>query len=165
MLRNTKCCGLPVRPNDPEAAHRPGCVFAGVYKGIRGDRKKINRVTRMVHAVTNEQPHSFEGMPWNRRKIKNVPSEAPSPFDVLVQHELERAIDEALETLKLRARVVLHRIFWLEQTNDEAGLKLPFIGRRAHNVSGSRVSQIEHRALRFLRHSSRTKHIRLFWED
>lgn len=89
------------------------------------------------------------------KNISLLPEPA-TPFETTVQVELKREISKALNTLTERERTVLEEHFFQDKTQDEVGQKL--------SISKPRVSQIEIRALRKLRHPSRGKTLRSFVE-
>lgn len=74
------------------------------------------------------------------------------PGEECQQFEMEQTLDEMLGTLTDRERRVLKARFWEGKSREEAG--------REHNIGGQRVSQIEARALRKLRHPTRLEKLR-----
>jgi RNA polymerase sigma factor (sigma-70 family) len=88
-----------------------------------------------------------------------IPALPPSPEEAVSQAELKKNVDRALRSLTPREAQVLRRHFGLnadetEETMGEIGESL--------DVQRSRISQIEHVALRKLRHPSRAKLLKSF---
>ncbi len=78
-----------------------------------------------------------------------------SPEDILIREEFETSVSRVLETLSVREQVVLRQRFGFDgkdSTLDETGATL--------DVSKERIRQIEAKALRKLRHPSRSKQFR-----
>ncbi len=79
-----------------------------------------------------------------------------SPLEDAAMAEMRRKINEALETLTPREAQVLRLRFGL---NDQKPQTLEEVGKE-FNVTRERIRQIEAKALRKLRHPSRSKHLR-----
>ena len=82
----------------------------------------------------------------------------PSPEEAAASHLLHEQIDEMLEALSEREREVLQFRFGLE---DGRSYTLEEVGKR-FGVTRERIRQIEAKALRKLRHPSRSKKLRDF---
>ena len=82
----------------------------------------------------------------------------PSPEEAAASHLLHEQIDEMLEALSAREREVLQYRFGLE---DGRSYTLEEVGKR-FGVTRERIRQIEAKALRKLRHPSRSKKLRDF---
>ena len=82
----------------------------------------------------------------------------PSPEESAAGHLLREQIEEMLEALSDREKEVLHYRFGLE---DGRSYTLEEVGRR-FGVTRERIRQIEAKALRKLRHPSRSKKLRDF---
>ena len=82
----------------------------------------------------------------------------PSPEEAAASHLLHEQIDEMLEALSEREREVLQYRFGLE---DGRSYALEEVGKR-FGVTRERIRQIEAKALRKLRHPSRSKKLRDF---
>ena len=82
----------------------------------------------------------------------------PSPEESAASHLLHEQIDEMLEALSEREREVLQYRFGLE---DGRSYTLEEVGKR-FGVTRERIRQIEAKALRKLRHPSRSKKLRDF---
>lgn len=82
----------------------------------------------------------------------------PSPEESAAGHLLREQIEEMLEALSEREKEVLHYRFGLE---DGRSYTLEEVGRR-FGVTRERIRQIEAKALRKLRHPSRSKKLRDF---
>lgn len=83
-----------------------------------------------------------------------------SPLDVAMQDDMKRQIDRALDSLTERERNILKRRFGL---GEEAPRTLEEVGHEL-DVTRERVRQIEVKAIRKLRHPSRSKWLRTFIE-
>lgn len=86
--------------------------------------------------------------------------DAPAPAEVASHILLKEQIDSVLETLTPREAKVLRLRFGLD---DSRGRTLEEVGRE-FNVTRERIRQIEAKALRKLRHPSRSKKMRDFLE-
>ena len=82
----------------------------------------------------------------------------PSPDEVLLGDSLRVEIEKALETLTPREAEVINLYFGL---NQEKALTLEEIGAR-FNLTRERVRQIKEKAIRRLRHASRSKSLRAY---
>ena len=85
------------------------------------------------------------------------PRKLPAPDESLESEEMGGLIDKALATLTSREEEVLRMRFGLgvdEHTLDEVGKAL---GKNHHEVSQERARQIEQKALRKMRHPSRSR--------
>jgi RNA polymerase primary sigma factor len=82
----------------------------------------------------------------------------PSPDEALLGESLRVEIEKALETLTPREAEVINLYFGL---NQEKALTLEEIGAR-FNLTRERVRQIKEKAIRRLRHASRSKSLRAY---
>ncbi len=82
----------------------------------------------------------------------------PSPDSTLMTESLKTEIDRALSTLTEREAEVIKLYFGL---NKEHSLTLEEIGER-FNLTRERVRQIKEKAIRRLRHASRSKNLRTY---
>jgi len=85
---------------------------------------------------------------------------APAPAEAATYHLLREQVDDVLGTLSLRERRVLQLRFGLE---DGRSRTLEEVGRE-FSVTRERIRQIEAKALRKLRHPTRSKKLRDFLE-
>jgi RNA polymerase primary sigma factor len=85
---------------------------------------------------------------------------SPAPSDAASHHLLKEQFDEVLGSLTLRERRVLQLRFGLE---DGRSRTLEEVGRE-FNVTRERIRQIEAKALRKLRHPTRSRRLRDFLE-
>ena len=81
---------------------------------------------------------------------------SPAPVDAASNDMMREQLDDVLETLTARERKVLHLRFGLD---DGRARTLEEVGREFH-VTRERIRQIEAKALRKLRHPSRSKKLR-----
>lgn len=84
--------------------------------------------------------------------------EAPSPDQSLMSESLKKEIERALSTLTDREAEVIKLYFGL---NGEHSLTLEEIGEK-FNLTRERVRQIKEKAIRRLRHTSRSKNLRAY---
>ena len=84
--------------------------------------------------------------------------EQPSPDCILMSESLRSEIERALSTLSEREAEVLKLYFGL---NKEHSLTLEEIGEK-FNLTRERVRQIKEKAIRRLRHASRSKNLRTY---
>ena len=85
---------------------------------------------------------------------------AVSPMDAAIRYDLQRQINQVLETLSPREEKVLRKRFGIGETTDHT---LEEVGQD-FEVTRERIRQIEAKALRKLRHPSRSKKLRTFVE-
>lgn len=83
---------------------------------------------------------------------------APSPDHILMEESLKREVERALQTLSRREAEVVRLYFGL---NREHPLTLEEIGEK-FNLTRERVRQIKEKAIRRLRHTSRSKSLRSY---
>jgi len=86
---------------------------------------------------------------------------AISPLDAAIRYDLQRQINNALETLTPREEKVLRKRFGIGEATDHT---LEEVGQD-FEVTRERIRQIEAKALRKLRHPSRSKKLRSFVES
>lgn len=82
----------------------------------------------------------------------------PGPDEALLDYSLRVEIDKALDTLTAREAEVINLYFGL---NAEKALTLEEIGAR-FNLTRERVRQIKEKAIRRLRHASRSRSLRAY---
>jgi len=84
-----------------------------------------------------------------------------SPLDIAMQGDMKKNIDKALSSLTTREQSIIRKRFGLGEdtphTLEEVGLEF--------DVTRERVRQIEVKAIRKLRHPSRSKWLRTFIES
>jgi len=85
---------------------------------------------------------------------------AVSPLDAAIRYDLQRQVSNALKTLTLREERVLRKRFGIGENTDHT---LEEVGQD-FAVTRERIRQIEAKALRKLRHPSRSKKLRSFVE-
>ncbi len=81
-----------------------------------------------------------------------------SPLDAAIRYDLQRSIDSVLQTLTPREEKVLRKRFGIGEATDHT---LEEVGQDFH-VTRERIRQIEAKALRKLRHPSRSKRLKSF---
>ena len=86
---------------------------------------------------------------------------AISPLEAAIRYDLQRQINSALETLTPREEKVLRKRFGIGEATDHT---LEEVGQD-FEVTRERIRQIEAKALRKLRHPSRSKKLRSFVES
>ncbi|TLY23573.1 MAG: RNA polymerase sigma factor RpoD [Nitrospirae bacterium] len=86
---------------------------------------------------------------------------AVSPLDAAIRYDLQRQINNALKTLTPREERVLRKRFGIGENTDHT---LEEVGQD-FAVTRERIRQIEAKALRKLRHPSRSKKLRSFVES
>ena len=86
---------------------------------------------------------------------------AISPLEAAIRYDLQRQINSALETLSPREEKVLRKRFGIGEATDHT---LEEVGQD-FEVTRERIRQIEAKALRKLRHPSRSKKLRSFVES
>jgi len=82
----------------------------------------------------------------------------PSPDNTLISESLKLEIERALSTLSERETEVIRLYYGL---NKEHSLTLEEIGEK-FNLTRERVRQIKEKAIRRLRHASRSKNLRTY---
>ncbi|MFQ5587283.1 MAG: RNA polymerase sigma factor RpoD [Nitrospiria bacterium] len=83
-----------------------------------------------------------------------------SPLDAAIRYDLQRQIDSVLQTLTPREEKVLRKRFGIGEATDHT---LEEVGQD-FEVTRERIRQIEAKALRKLRHPSRSKRLKSFVE-
>lgn len=82
----------------------------------------------------------------------------PSPENALMNDSLKREINRSLATLTPREASVLKLFYGLD---DNSQMSLDEIGKR-YDLTRERVRQIKEKAVRRLRHTSRSRHLKTF---
>jgi len=125
-------------------------------------QRRLTLVSRKVELVLrcSEEPVSLEG-PVGEEDSDQLgdfieDEDAPSPLDSAVRDMLREQIRHALEVLTERERDVLELRFGLKDGQDHTLEEVS----RYFDVTRERVRQIEAKALRKLRHPSRSRPLR-----
>ena len=138
------------------------------------DKARVDRLLCIPHVMSTERQHSFraatrfdEGMASevggteNNRTENLLMDSSLGQDERMVLLELMHATRQVLATLSPREELVLRLRYGLsdkeEMTLEEVGMAL--------EVTRERIRQIEHKALRKLRHYSRSKRLRPFIDD
>jgi len=95
------------------------------------------------------------------REPISLETPAVSPLEAAIRYDLQRQINSALETLTPREEKVLRKRFGIGEATDHT---LEEVGQD-FEVTRERIRQIEAKALRKLRHPSRSKKLRSFVES
>lgn len=86
---------------------------------------------------------------------------APSPLDIAIRDDMRKNIDMALSSLSLKEQEIIKKRFGI---GDEVPHTLEDVGNE-FEVTRERIRQIEVKAIRKLRHPSRSKWLRTFIES
>ncbi len=132
-------------------------------KVIEGEVKQQAEKIREI-SMMGQEPLSLEmpvGEDEDNRLADFVENKELSPADVAIQKSLKKDIEELLNELSEREREILKLRFGLE---DNQPRTLEEVGK-LFNVTRERIRQIEAKALRRLRHPSRSKKIKDYLED
>ncbi len=120
-------------------------------------------VTEVADAIKNAGRHISMDAPFNQGEENSLldvlpNDEVPSPDQTLMSESLKKEIERALSTLTDREAEVIKLYFGL---NGEHSLTLEEIGEK-FNLTRERVRQIKEKAIRRLRHASRSKNLRAY---
>ncbi|MFN3698961.1 MAG: sigma-70 family RNA polymerase sigma factor [Dictyoglomus sp.] len=130
-----------------------------IEEEVKQQAEKIREISMM-----GQEPLSLEmpvGEDEDNRLADFVENKELSPADVAIQKSLKKDIEELLNELSEREREILKLRFGLE---DNQPRTLEEVGK-LFNVTRERIRQIEAKALRRLRHPSRSKKIKDYLED
>lgn len=133
-------------PTDDEIAHE-----MEIEEGKVEEIRRIAQLPVSLETPIGEEEDSQLGDFIEDRDL-------PSPEESAAGHLLREQIEEMLEALSEREKEVLHYRFGLE---DGRSYTLEEVGKR-FGVTRERIRQIEAKALRKLRHPSRSKKLRDF---
>jgi RNA polymerase primary sigma factor len=122
--------------------------------------EKVEGLLRMVREpISLETPVGEEEDSYLRDFIED--KGISSPLDVAIQDDMKKLIDIMLSSLTPKEEKIIRRRFGigedLPRTLEEVGLEF--------DVTRERVRQIEAKAIRKLRHPSRSRWLRAFIED
>jgi len=87
----------------------------------------------------------------------------PSPEQAAIEHNLSDQVRRVLKTLTPREEKILRMRFGIGKTGGGRDYTRDALGD-IEDCSGNRISQIEHKALRKLRHPSRSKQLKAFYD-
>lgn len=130
-----------------------------IEEEVKLQTEKIREISMM-----GQEPLSLEmpvGEDEDNRLADFVENKELSPADIAIQKSLKKDIEELLNELSEREREILKLRFGLE---DNQPRTLEEVGK-LFNVTRERIRQIEAKALRRLRHPSRSKKIKDYLED
>src|SRR5512133_2497463 len=130
-------------------------LASDVQRRLETATQKVDRVLRSA-----EEPVSLEG-PVGDEDSSQLgdfieDEDAPSPMDAAAREMLREQVQHALEALSDRERQVLELRFGLVDGKDHT---LEEVSRH-FSVTRERIRQIEAKALRKLRHPTRSRHLR-----
>lgn len=128
-----------------------------IANALEMDVEELSDVMKMTG-----KPMSMDA-PFNQNEENSlhdvlINDELPSPDDELMTESLKEEIKRALNVLNEREKEVLKLYFGIE--TDQA-LTLEEIGEK-FNLTRERVRQIKEKAIRKLRHNSRSKNLKLY---
>jgi len=123
---------------------------------LGSDREKMMKLLWLVQATQVAEGDSLIGEEDTLLSI--VPDQSPSQFDLVSDNELTVRIDDLLSTLTPREAGVIRMRFGLGHKDE---LTLEVIGQK-YSVTRERIRQIEAKALKKLRHPTRSVHLRPF---
>src|SRR5262249_35987621 len=120
---------------------------------------KVRQIIKIAqHTISIENPIGEDGEAHLGDFIED--QRGTSPVDAVLASDLRQKTRRILKTLTPREEQILRMRFGMddgtEQTLEEVG--------RAFNVTRERIRQIESKALRRLRHSSRSNQLRPYFE-
>jgi RNA polymerase primary sigma factor len=120
-------------------------------------------VSEVADAIKNAGRHISMDAPFSQGEENSLldvlpNDEVPSPDQTLMSESLKKEIERALSTLTDREAEVIKLYFGL---NGEHSLTLEEIGEK-FNLTRERVRQIKEKAIRRLRHTSRSKNLRAY---
>lgn len=150
-----------LEPKDAQAILRSQAEAIPVEEDVRQRwnraAAKVNRILRAM-----EEPMSLESPVGNEENSQLgdfiEDEDAPEPMDAAVREMLRESIKNALAVLSERERQVLELRFGLIDGKDHT---LEEVGQY-FNVTRERIRQIEAKALRKLRHPTRSRQLRDF---
>lgn len=150
-----------LEPKDTQAIMRSLANSTPVDENLRKRwlraAAKVNRILRaMEEPMSLESPVGSEDNSLLGDFIED--EEAPEPMDSAVREMLRESIKNALAVLSERERQVLEQRFGLVDGKDHT---LEEVGQY-FNVTRERIRQIEAKALRKLRHPTRSRQLRDF---
>ena len=150
-----KECGMDCRVVSPLVGtvtlfpQADGCLVRGNLKGEVV--VPCNRCAEDAHLIIDSSFDSFEPFP-------NADDDAPEPAEAASFMLLKEQLVEVLKTLTPREEKVLRLRFGIEDGHTRT---LEEVGKE-FNVTRERIRQIEAKALRKLRHPSRSKKLKDF---
>jgi RNA polymerase primary sigma factor len=111
-------------------------------------------VKKALKATAEILPFDQYGEQGSAEIIDALIESSSNPEEILLQESMRKALDNALETLKLKEAKILRLRFGLNAKSDE--LTLEEIGS-IYNLTRERIRQVEAKALDKLRLPSRVK--------
>jgi len=135
-------------------------TYAELAKDLNLDEKKIKNIIKI-----SKEPVSLETPVGDGEDayIKDfIPNENDfSPSDTVVNNDLKERVREVLKTLTPREEKVLKMRFGIDVASEHT---LEEVGKD-FSVTRERIRQIEVKALRKLRHPSRSKRLKSFFDE
>jgi RNA polymerase primary sigma factor len=123
------------------------------------DRERMMKLLWRVQATEVAEGDSLIGEDVTLLSI--IPDQSASQFEMLSQRELKERFEEMLATLTPREERILRMRFGFGLESDHT---LQSVGD-AYGVTRERIRQIEEKALRKLKHPTRSKHLRDFLDS
>lgn len=122
--------------------------------------KTVASLNKIVGEDTGDSDSELMDFIPSTSQLSDIPSYENETENTVIENELRKNIDELLSTLTPREEKILRLRFGLDDGKDRT---LEEVGRE-FNVTRERIRQIEARALRKLRHPSRSKKLKGYYE-
>jgi RNA polymerase primary sigma factor len=140
-----------------EYGHEP--TFAELSKELGVDEKKIKNIIKISQEPVSLETPVGDGDDTSLKDFIEDENEY-SPVDVVVSDDLKERVRKVLKTLTPREEKVLKMRFGIDVASEHT---LEEVGKD-FSVTRERIRQIEVKALRKLRHPSRSKKLQTFFE-
>lgn len=171
ILRRMKQLGIK---SQSELAKRSGLPNTTVSELIRMKRRPVHVISGewldvafALSSALQTEPEELWTQTQRGMALESNSREVDMSEEAVMQlasgDDLERRVlsskvlNEAMEVLTPREQDILHRRFFKEETLREIG--------DDYGISADRINQIEHKALRKLKHPSRSRVLRSFIEN
>lgn len=155
-IKKARALDLKFYKQGKNNSERLKLIAAEINLTLEGTRKLFALYNAFINIKSLDEPI---GEDEDTARIELLPTEnQESPEDVITKGELREKIDELLETLTDREKKVLVLRYGLEDNRERT---LEEIGK-IFNLTRERIRQIEVKALKKLRHPSRSKKLKDF---